>query len=116
MASWSYVGTNTTAYWLLLPVAVLFAGLAPAAISFAAGQAGFTMTLLILYNIVEPAGWKVGLVRIEDVAIGVGVSVVVGALFWPRGAASALGDVLAEALSNAARLPPAGHRVRSDPM
>ncbi len=96
------LGTNTTAYWLLLPVAVLFAGLAPAAISFAAGQAGFTMTLLILYNIVEPAGWQVGLVRIEDVAIGVGVSVAVGALFWPRGAASALRDVLAEALSNAA--------------
>ena len=96
------VGTNTTAYWLLLPVAILFAGLAPAAISFAAGQAGFTMTLLILYNIVAPTGWKVGLVRIEDVAIGVAVSLVVGALFWPRGAASALSKVLAEALSESA--------------
>ncbi|MGA7418265.1 MAG: FUSC family protein [Acidimicrobiales bacterium] len=97
------VGTDTTAYWLLLPVAVLFAGLAPATISFAAGQAGFTMALLILYNIVEPAGWKVGLVRIEDVAIGVGVSVLVGALFWPRGAGSALGKVLADALTDSAR-------------
>jgi len=97
------LGTNTTAYWLLLPVAVLFAGLAPAAISFVAGQAGFTMTLLILYNIFAPTGWKVGLVRIEDVAIGGAVSLAVGALFWPRGAASALGQVLAGAVFESAR-------------
>ena len=37
------VGTNTTLLWVLLPPAVLFAGLAPAAISFAAGQAAFTL-------------------------------------------------------------------------
>ena len=37
-------------------------------ISFAAGQAAFTLTLLILFNILQPAGWRLGLVRIEDVA------------------------------------------------
>jgi len=36
-------------------------------------------------------------VRIEDVAIGVGVSLAVGVLFWPRGAAAALRQALAEA-------------------
>ena len=36
------IGTNTTLLWVLLPLAVLLAGLAPAAISFAAGQAAFT--------------------------------------------------------------------------
>jgi uncharacterized membrane protein YccC len=96
------VGTHTTVFWLLLPPAIVFAGLAPAAISFAAGQAGFTLVLLILYNIIEPAGWKIGLVRIEDVAIGCAVSLVVGALFWPRGAASALGRALSEAFSDSA--------------
>ena len=80
------IGTSSTVLWLLLPLAVLLAGLAPAVISFAAGQAAFTITLLILYNIIAPAGWKVGLIRIEDVAIGCAVSLVVGALFWPRGA------------------------------
>ena len=89
--------------WLLLPVAVLFAGLAPAAISFAAGQAAFTLTLVILFNILEPAGWRVGLVRIEDVALGCAVSLVVGLLFWPRGAAAALGRALAEAYTDSAR-------------
>ena len=97
------VGTNTTVLWILLPLAVLFAGLAPAAISFAAGQAAFTLTLVILFNILEPIGWRVGLVRIEDVAIGCAVSLVVGLLFWPRGAAAAFGRALAEAYTDSAR-------------
>jgi len=97
------IGTNTTVLWVLLPLAVLFAGLAPAAISFAAGQAAFTVTLLILYNILLPAGWKLGLVRIEDIALGSAVSVAVGLLFWPRGAAAALGTTLAAAYSDSVR-------------
>ena len=96
------VGTNTTVLWLLLPPAVLFAGLAPAAISFAAGQAAFTLTLLILFNILAPEGWQIGLVRIEDVAIGSAVSLAVGLLFWPRGAGAALGKALAEAYADSA--------------
>ena len=53
--------------------------------------------VVILFNIIEPAGWKVGLTRIEDVAIGCGVSIVVGLLFWPRGATAALGRALSDA-------------------
>jgi uncharacterized membrane protein YccC len=68
------IGTNIVALWLVLPVAILIAGVAPAAISFAAGQAGFTLTLVILYNVIAPTGWRVGLVRVEDVAIGGAVS------------------------------------------
>jgi uncharacterized membrane protein YccC len=97
------IGTNTTVLWVLLPLAVLFAGLAPAAISFAAGQAAFTLTLLILYNILLPAGWQLGLVRIEDIALGSAVSVAVGLLFWPRGAGAALGTALAAAYSDSVR-------------
>ena len=97
------IGTSSTTLWLLLPLAVLLAGLAPAVISFAAGQAAFTITLLILYNIIAPAGWKVGLIRIEDVAIGCAVSLVVGALFWPRGAGAAFGQAASEAYAETAR-------------
>jgi hypothetical protein len=96
------VGTNTTLLWVLLPPAVLFAGLAPAAISFAAGQAAFTLTLLILFNILAPEGWEIGLVRIEDVAIGGAVSLAVGLLLWPRGAGAALGTALAQAYAASA--------------
>jgi len=95
------LGTSTAVLWGLLPVAILVAGIAPA-VSFAAGQAGFTVTLLVLFNIISPAGWQVGLVRIEDVGIGCAVSLVVGALFWPRGAAGVLRRALAEAYADSA--------------
>jgi hypothetical protein len=97
------VGTNTAVLWVLLPLAVLLAGVAPAAISFTAGQAAFTLTLLILFNLLQPAGWHLGLVRIEDVALGCAVSLVVGLLFWPRGASAALRQSLATAYSETAR-------------
>jgi uncharacterized membrane protein YccC len=97
------IGTNTTVLWVLLPVAILIAGLAPATVSFAAGQAAFTLTLLILFNIIAPAGWKIGLVRVEDVALGGAVSLLVGLLFWPRGAAVLLGRALADAYGASAR-------------
>jgi hypothetical protein len=96
------IGTNTTLLWFLLPLAVFLAGVAPACISFAGGQAAFTLTLVILFNIIQPAGWRVGLVRIEDVALGVGVSLVVGVLFWPRGAVPALRQALARAYADGA--------------
>ncbi len=91
------IGTNSTLLWLLLPLAVFLAGVAPACISFAGGQAAFTLTVVILFSIIQPTGWRLGLVRVEDVALGVGVSLVVGVLFWPRGAAAALRQALAEA-------------------
>jgi hypothetical protein len=96
------IGANTTLLWFLLPAAVFLAGVAPACISFAGGQAAFTLTLVILFNIIAPTGWRVGLVRIEDVAIGAGVSLVVGVLFWPRGAAPALRRALAQAYADGA--------------
>ncbi|HEU5333945.1 MAG TPA: FUSC family protein [Actinocrinis sp.] len=97
------IGSDTDLLWFLLPVAILVAGVAPAAISFAAGQTGFTVVLVILYNIIQPVGWKVGLLRIEDIAIGCAVSLVVGLLFWPRGAAAALRKAMAEAYADSAR-------------
>jgi hypothetical protein len=96
------VGTNTTLLWFLLPPAVLLAALVPATISFAVGQAAFTLTVLILFNILQPEGWQIGLVRVEDVALGSAVSLLVGFLFWPRGAAAALGQALAQAYAGSA--------------
>ena len=97
------IGSDTDLLWFLLPVAILVAGIAPAAISFAAGQAGFTLVLVILFNIVQPTGWRVGLVRFEDIALGCAVSLVVGLLLWPRGAAAALSKALAEAYADSTR-------------
>jgi Fusaric acid resistance protein-like len=98
------IGTHQSVLWIVLPLAVLLASYAPRAISFAAGQAGFTVTLFILFNIIQPVGWRVGVVRVEDVAIGFAISLGVGLLFWPRGAAALLREQLADAFARQHRL------------
>jgi uncharacterized membrane protein YccC len=91
------LGDNVTALWIVLPFAVLLASYAPLRISFLAGQAAFTVLLAVLFNIVAPTGWRVGLVRVEDVAIGCAVSLVAGFLLWPRGAGPVVSVDLADA-------------------
>ena len=93
------IGTNEWVLWIVLPFAIVLAAYAPRAISFAAGQAGFTVVLFILFNLIQPVGWRVGVVRVEDVAIGFAISLGVGLLFWPRGAAALLRQELAESLA-----------------
>jgi len=96
------IGTSPVALWVALPIAVLVAAYTPGTAPFAVGQAAFTVTVVVLFNLLVPAGWQTGLVRVEDVALGCAVSVVVGALFWPRGASALLGDDLGDALRAAA--------------
>jgi uncharacterized membrane protein YccC len=97
------VGTNTALLWALLPFACLLSAYAPRAISFAAGQAGFTVAILILFDLIAPSDWRVGLVRLEDVSIGFAISLLVGLLFWPRGAAAVVRRSLAAAMAASAR-------------
>ena len=96
------IGTGPVALWVALPVAVLVASYAPGTAPFLVGQAAFTITIVVLFNLLAPAGWRVGLLRIQDVAIGCVVSLVIGALFWPRGAGSLVGDDLADAFRRGA--------------
>src|SRR5436309_4125728 len=96
------IGTHEAVLWGVLPVAILLAAYAPRAISFAAGQAGFTVVLFVLFNIIQPVGWRVGVVRVEDVAIGFAISLGVGLLFWPRGAGALLREDLAAAYGRGA--------------
>src|ERR1700728_1564776 len=91
------IGTNTAALWVVLPIAIAVAAYAPGTMPFAYGQAAFTVVVVVLFTLLVPAGWKVGLLRIEDVALGCLVSLVIGVLFWPRGASSVVGDDLADA-------------------
>ena len=96
------IGTHETVLWGVLPIAILIAAYAPRAISFAAGQAGFTVVLFVLFNLIQPVGWRVGLIRVEDVAIGFAISLGVGLLFWPRGAGALMRKDLAEAYARSA--------------
>ncbi len=96
------IGTNPTVLWVIYPLAVLVAAYTPGTAPFAAGQASFTVAIIVLFNLIVPAGWRVGLLRVEDVAIGCAVSLVVGALFWPRGTSAVVGDNLADAFHSGA--------------
>ncbi len=80
------IGPDETWLWVALPVVVFLAAYTPGAVNFVVGQAGFTVFVVVMFNVLVPEGWRTGLVRVQDVAIGAGISVVVGALFWPRGA------------------------------
>ena len=91
------IGSHTSVLWAVLPIAVLVAAYAPGTAPFAVGQAAFTVTIAVLYNLIVPVGWKVGEIRVEDVAIGVAVSAVVGVLFWPRGVTAVVAEDLADA-------------------
>jgi uncharacterized membrane protein YccC len=90
------IGSGETALWVVLPLAVFTAAYAPGTAPFAVGQAAFTVTVAVLFNLLQPVGWKVGIVRVEDVALGCAVSVLVGLMFWPRGVAAVVGDDLAD--------------------
>src|SRR5215469_2501099 len=96
------IGTSPAALWIVFPMAVLVAAYTPGTAPFWVGQAAFTITVVVLYNLLVPAGWKVGLLRVEDVAIGTAVSLVVGFLFWPRGVSAVVGDNLADAFRRGA--------------
>ncbi|HST43445.1 MAG TPA: FUSC family protein, partial [Conexibacter sp.] len=96
------VGGNEAVLWALLPLTLLLAASAPRAISFVAGQAAFSLAVLVIFNLIEPVGWSVGLVRIEDIAIGCAISLAVGLLLWPRGATAVLRRSLAAAYASSA--------------
>jgi uncharacterized membrane protein YccC len=96
------IGTSTPALWAALPIALAVAAYAPGTLPFAFGQAAFTVVVVVLFNLLQPVGWKVGLLRIQDVALGCLVSLIVGVLFWPRGAGAVVGDDLADAFRRGA--------------
>jgi len=96
------IGTVPTSLWIALPIAILIAAYAPGTTPFLVGQAAFTVTIVVLFNLLSPVGWQVGLLRVEDVAIGCGVSLLVGIVFWPRGASTVVADDLADAFRSGA--------------
>jgi len=79
-------GNHPIVMWVTLPVVVFLAAYAATTVGFIVSQAAFTINLIVVFNLLSPAGWQIGLIRIEDVALGAAISVVVGLLFWPRGA------------------------------
>jgi hypothetical protein len=74
------IGAHQTWYWLLLPVITFTAAYAASA-GFIAGQAGFTVFAVVLFCILLPQEDDVGIRRVEDIALGGAVGLVVS---WLR--------------------------------
>jgi uncharacterized membrane protein YccC len=98
------IGINEVAYSLALPVLIFLAFFLPGAVSFLVGQIFFTMVVVVLFNLVTPTGWTVGLDRLEDVLVGAGIGLLVGMAIWPRGAAAELARVVADLILKGSRL------------
>ena len=81
--------------WIVLPLLVFLAAYTPVAVHFVVGQAAFSVLVVVLFNILAPTDWQIGLVRFEDAALGVVVSGFVGLLLWPRGARGQLRSAIA---------------------
>ena len=97
------VGVDHVVMWTLLPVVAFGSAFVPEVASFIAGQAAFTMMVLIIFNLIAPTGWSVGLIRIEDVIIGALVGVVVSVLLWPRGARTRVSNAIDESFAVGAK-------------
>jgi uncharacterized membrane protein YccC len=80
-----------------LPIVAFGSAYVPEVYSFVAGQAAFTMMVLINFNLIVPTGWKVGLIRVEDVVVGALVGIMVSILLWPRGATAAVSTAIEDA-------------------
>ena len=91
------IGTRGDLYLYVLPI-VIVGGLLAGSINVVWGQAGFTVLVSVLFNLVEPIGWEIGVIRIQDVALGAAAGVVIGLAAWPRGAAGQLAQSLADAI------------------
>jgi uncharacterized membrane protein YccC len=79
-----------------------FVAIAGGSVSFVVGQAGFTLLIVTLFNLVAPPDWNTGLIRLEDVTLGVLVGLAIGVAAWPRGPGAQLRRVLAEAIREGA--------------
>jgi Fusaric acid resistance protein-like len=92
------VGIEPAVLWLLVPIAVFLSTYLPRFVSFTVAQAMAALSLLIILNLTAPAGWRIGLLRIEDIAMGAAVGMGVSLLLWPRGATAAVSAVIRAAL------------------
>jgi hypothetical protein len=89
------IGPHPSWYWIILPLVVFASTYAASACGLVAGQAAFTLFAVVLFCILLPQQTPAGLLRLEDIALGGAVSLVVGALLRIQ-----LGSIADEAASS----------------
>jgi uncharacterized membrane protein YccC len=95
------IGDNPTAWAILLPIGLFFAAFTPSTFSLGIGQAAFTVAVIVLFSLLFPVNVETAEIRLEDVALGLAIGVVISLVLWPRGLSQVLaprcGDALAAA-------------------
>ena len=99
----SALGVNSAVLWALLPLVTFGSTYVMRVGSFTASQAMFTMQVLIVFNLMRPIGWQIGLTRVEDVLLGALVGLIVSVLLWPGGAQTAVQRAFDGAVAACAR-------------
>jgi Fusaric acid resistance protein-like len=75
------VRSHREVYWIGLPVVAFVAAYLSTAMGFLAGQAAFTLFVVVLLNVLTPVGDRAGVIRLEDVAIGGAISLFLGFVY-----------------------------------
>ncbi len=88
-------------YVILLGLVICAAVYAARAGGVVAGQAGFTVMVVVLFSLLAPSEWTLALVRVQDVVAGALVGVVIGLIAWPRGAGGQLPAAVADVIDRA---------------
>jgi Fusaric acid resistance protein-like len=88
------VGADPVVLWLLMPFTVFGSTYLPRFVSLTVAQAMGALNLLIILSLTIPSGWRIGLLRVEDIAVGAAVGMGVSLLLWPRGATAAVSALI----------------------
>jgi uncharacterized membrane protein YccC len=98
------VGPNADVFWLLLPFATFLAAYTPGATTLAIGQAAFTIFIIVLFGISEPGSFLTSAIRLQDVLMGLSISLLVSLLIWPHGIIPLVFSSLRQACADACTL------------
>jgi hypothetical protein len=74
------IGSHQAWYWLILPFAVFGSAYTASAVGLMAGQAAFTLFAVMLFGILLPQQSETAILRLEDIALGGAVSLLVASL------------------------------------
>jgi uncharacterized membrane protein YccC len=97
-------GPNSDVFWLLLPFVTFLAAYTPGATTLAIGQAAFTILIIVLFGISEPGSFLTSEIRLQDVLMGLSISLLVSLLIWPHGIVPLLFSSLRQACADACAL------------
>jgi uncharacterized membrane protein YccC len=79
------VRSHREIYWMVLPVVVFAAAYLSTAVGLLAGQAAFTVFVVVLLNILSPLGYRAGVMRLRYIAAGGAISLFLGFVYPPSG-------------------------------